>query len=120
MSKSEFNRLGDRLIEHEVPAESDLAQLRAVLGAYQEVLGQVKIHMRNLGFAPTDRVKTMTTMTDKLRRAHGMELSRVQDLAGARITVLDLGGRSIAGRTHVTGIEPCTWGLDLRVASCRL
>jgi hypothetical protein len=96
MTKGEFNRLGDRLIAHERPAEADLAQLRAVLAVYQEVLGQVKVHLRDLGFAPTDRVKTTTTMTDKLRRTHGMELSRVQDLAGARITVLNLAAQDEA------------------------
>jgi len=54
------------------------------------VLERVKVHLRDLGFAPTGRVKTTTTMIDKLRRTHGMEISRMQDIAGARIVVRDL------------------------------
>ena len=90
ITKGEFNRLGDRLIAHENPSEADLAVLATALAAYQEVLGQVKVHLRDLGFAPTTRPKTTPTITDKLRRTHGMELSRIQDLAGARITVRNL------------------------------
>lgn len=89
MTKGEINRLGDRLIADKEPAEADLESLAMVLAAYQEVLDQVKGHLRDLGFAPSARVKTTKTMTDKLRRTHGMELSRVQDLAGARIVVRD-------------------------------
>lgn len=87
MTKSEFNRLGDRLIASGSPSEADLEDLATVLAVYQQVLEQVKVHLRDLGFASGARVKTTTTMTDKLRRTHRMELSRMQDLAGARITV---------------------------------
>jgi ppGpp synthetase/RelA/SpoT-type nucleotidyltranferase len=90
MTRGEFNRLGDRLIAHGRPAEADLQLLATALDAYQAVLEQVKGHLHGLGFAPTGRVKTTPTLTDKLRRQHGMELSRVQDLAGARITVRNL------------------------------
>jgi hypothetical protein len=82
MTKGEFNRLGDRLIAHERPSESDLAQLRAVLGVYQEVLGQVKDHLHSLGFAPTDRVKTTTTMTDKYAGHMGWNLAAYRTLLG--------------------------------------
>jgi ppGpp synthetase/RelA/SpoT-type nucleotidyltranferase len=111
VTKGEFNRLGDRLISHERPAEADVTQLRAVLAAYQEVLGQVKVHLRDLGFAPTDRVKTTTTMIDKLRRTHGMELSRVQDLAGARITVVNLAAQDAAKDeiTEFYTVQGCRW-----------
>ena len=82
MTKGEFNRLGERLIADEQPAEADLGELARALLAYQEVLERVKGDLRDLGFAPSGRVKTTKTMTDKLRRTKGMELSRVQDLAG--------------------------------------
>ncbi len=90
VTKGELNRLGERLVAQESPSEEELAELRIVLVAYQEVLEQVKVHLHNLGFAPTDRIKTTPTMMDKLRRTHKMELSRMQDLAGARITVRNL------------------------------
>ena len=89
MTKGEFNRLGDRLIAGPELSEADLRDLATVLAAYDEVLGQAKSHLRDLGFAPSVRVKTITTMLDKLRRTRGMELSRMQDLAGARIVVCD-------------------------------
>jgi ppGpp synthetase/RelA/SpoT-type nucleotidyltranferase len=90
MAKGELNRLGDRLIASKTPSAADLDILAVALGAYQDVLERVKAHLRNLGLAPSGRVKTTTTMTDKLRRTPGMQLSRVQDLAGARIVVRDL------------------------------
>jgi ppGpp synthetase/RelA/SpoT-type nucleotidyltranferase len=96
MTKGDFNRLGDRLISSESPSEADLEDLASVLAVYQEVLEQIKVHLRDLGFASGARVKTTTTMTDKLRRDHGMELSRMQDLAGARITVRNFAGQDEA------------------------
>jgi ppGpp synthetase/RelA/SpoT-type nucleotidyltranferase len=96
ITKTAFNRLGDRLIATERPAESDLEELALALTAYQDVLEGVKAHLRDLGFAPTGRVKTTPTMTDKLRRTHGMELSRMQDVAGARIVVRDLAAQDEA------------------------
>jgi ppGpp synthetase/RelA/SpoT-type nucleotidyltranferase len=90
ITKGEFNRLGDRLIAGERPSEADLQDLATALTAYQEVLERVEGHLRDLGFAPSGRVKTTTTMTDKLRRTPGMELSRMQDVAGSRIVVRNL------------------------------
>src|SRR5450756_1169485 len=89
VSMGELNRLGDRLAESESPSEADHALLASALAAYQEILELVKSDLQTLGFAPTGRAKTTKTMVDKLRRTHGMQLSRVQDLAGARITVRD-------------------------------
>jgi ppGpp synthetase/RelA/SpoT-type nucleotidyltranferase len=111
MTKGEFNRLGDRLIAHDNPSEADLAVLETALAAYQEVLEQVKVHLRDLGFAPTTRPKTTPTITDKLRRTHGMELSRIQDLAGARITVRNLTAQDEAKDkiTEFYTAQGCGW-----------
>ena len=89
VSKGELNRLGDRLARSKIPSEVDHVLLASALAAYQEILEHVKVDLRTLGFPPTGRVKTTKTMIDKLRRTPGMQLSRVQDLAGARITVRD-------------------------------
>jgi hypothetical protein len=64
MAKGELNRLGDRLIASKTPSAADLDILAVALGAYQDVLERVKAHLRNLGLAPSGRVKTTTTMTD--------------------------------------------------------
>jgi ppGpp synthetase/RelA/SpoT-type nucleotidyltranferase len=96
VTKGEFNRLGDRLIADATPSEADLQALAAVLPAYQETLERIKVQLHDLGYAPTGRVKTTTTMTDKLRRTHGMELSRMQDIAGARIVVHNLAAQDEA------------------------
>lgn len=111
MTKGEFNRLGDRLIAHDNPSEADLAVLETALAAYQEVLEQVKVHLRDLGFAPTTRPKTTPTITDKLRRTPGMELSRIQDLAGARITVRNLAAQDEAKDkiSEFYAAQGCAW-----------
>lgn len=93
VTKSAVNRLGDRLIASDASdaiAEADLEELAVVLTAYQRVLEQVKAELRDMGFAATARVKTTGTLVDKLRRSHGMRLSRMQDMAGARIVVPDV------------------------------
>jgi ppGpp synthetase/RelA/SpoT-type nucleotidyltranferase len=77
-------------------SDADLTELAVVLSSYQEVLGRVKAQLSALGYSATGRVKTTRTLTDKLRRIHGFELSRMQDLAGARITVNDLAAQDIA------------------------
>lgn len=63
------------------------------------MLSEAKTHISNLGFSPTSRIKTTQTMTDKLRRTPGMELSRMQDVAGARIVVRDLAAQDAARDT---------------------
>jgi ppGpp synthetase/RelA/SpoT-type nucleotidyltranferase len=89
MSKGELNRLGDRLVASARPSEADLGLLASALIIYQDTLELVKEDLRHLGFSPSGRVKTTKTMIEKLQRTPGMDLSRVQDLAGARITVRD-------------------------------
>jgi ppGpp synthetase/RelA/SpoT-type nucleotidyltranferase len=96
VTKGELNRLGERLIASGSVSEADLDELAAVLAVYQDVLERVKAELRDLGFSPGWRVKTTKTMTEKLRRTRGMELSRMQDLAGARIVVHDLAAQDVA------------------------
>jgi ppGpp synthetase/RelA/SpoT-type nucleotidyltranferase len=96
VTKAELNRLGDRLRDSPSPSDSDRKLLAVVLAAYRENLTQAETHLRDLGYAPTTRVKTTPTMTDKLRRTHGMELARMQDLAGARIVVADIAAQDEA------------------------
>lgn len=90
MTKAALNRLGDRMKASAMVAEADLQELALVLAAYQDVLERVRSDLQELGFSPGWRAKTTSTLVDKLRRISGMKLSRVQDLAGARIVVPDL------------------------------
>jgi hypothetical protein len=106
VTKGEFNRLGDRLSASDGPSETDLKALAKVLDAYQEVLERVKTQLRELGFAAAGRVKTTTTMIEKLRRTPGMELSRVQDLAGSRIVVRDLAAQDAPQRRSTSSMSP--------------
>lgn len=99
------------MIAAERASDADLADLVLALSAYQEVLDRVKIHLSDLGFAPSGRVKTTTTLTEKLRRTRGMQLSRVQDLAGARCVVADLTVQD-AARDAITDFytaQGCPW-----------
>jgi ppGpp synthetase/RelA/SpoT-type nucleotidyltranferase len=89
MSKSALDRLGARLAADARPSDDELDQLAKVIRAYQVVLDEVKAQFVELGYSPTTRVKTQGTLIEKLQREGGMRLSRVQDLAGARIVVSD-------------------------------
>jgi ppGpp synthetase/RelA/SpoT-type nucleotidyltranferase len=87
MSKSALDRLGNKLATGTDVPDEDLDQLAEVVRAYQVLLDELKAQVVGLGFEPTTRVKTTRSLIDKLRREHGMRLSRIQDLAGARILV---------------------------------
>jgi ppGpp synthetase/RelA/SpoT-type nucleotidyltranferase len=84
ISKTALDKLGSRLAA-EVTTQ-DLATLHAVAGIYQAVLGSVKNQLTALGYPATTRIKTTSTLVEKLRR-ESVRLSQVQDLAGARIIV---------------------------------
>ena len=86
VSKSALDRLGVRLISSDPITESDLQELAFVAHAYQTALDQTKLHLGQLGYSATTRVKTTGTLIEKLQR-ESTRLSQVQDLAGARIVV---------------------------------
>jgi len=87
MSGKKLNALGDRLAQSASPDDADLVQLESVLACYDEALGSVRDRLVSLGFVPTTRLKTTTTLIEKLRRQETMKLRTVQDVAGARIVV---------------------------------
>lgn len=89
VSKTALDRLGNRLTAGDEVDEADRVTLAQVVGAYQQVLDEVKAHLGGLGYPATTRVKTTGTLIEKLRRESPMRLSQMQDLAGARIVVRD-------------------------------
>jgi Region found in RelA / SpoT proteins len=90
ISKSQIDRLGQRLIACESAADEDLALLEDVLIAYAGVVFQARQILdvlENDGFRDvsiTGRAKTTQTTLEKLVR-NKSRLSSIEDLAGVRI-----------------------------------
>jgi ppGpp synthetase/RelA/SpoT-type nucleotidyltranferase len=68
--------------------EADMNEFATVAEAYQDCLDEVERRLASLGFNATTRVKTTTTLLEKLQR-ESARLSQVHDLAGARLVVGD-------------------------------
>lgn len=90
-SRTALDRLSRRLAGRDTIDPGDETLLVDVLAAYQDALNAASSRLASLGFEPATRVKTVGTLTDKLRREPGSKLKSVQDVAGARIVVT--GGR---------------------------
>jgi Region found in RelA / SpoT proteins len=126
LSRTQVDRLGDRLRKEAVPSDDDLRLLsefredrRAVMDAVGSALTEI------VGSVPARRLKTINSIVDKLRREKS-RLSTVQDIAGLRI-VRDMTrtdqdqivGRilvrfpdskvSIAAPPRATATGLCTW-----------
>jgi ppGpp synthetase/RelA/SpoT-type nucleotidyltranferase len=87
ISKSQLDKLGDRLRDADDIDPADLDRLEAVLGACSHALTIVEQHLGDLGFRPIGRLKTRATIVDKLRRERTFRLKTAQDLAGARVVL---------------------------------
>ena len=87
-SKSRVNRAGDKLrvgaLEQEDLAvvEEWRAAHRAVLNTFQAIL---RNRTRNTDITVAQRHKRKRTISDKLQRLPGMQLSRMDDVAGCRL-----------------------------------
>jgi ppGpp synthetase/RelA/SpoT-type nucleotidyltranferase len=84
LSNRQLDELGDRLRGSDPTAE-DLKLLGQVRSLYAGPLAEVTRVLVDLGLEPGGRLKTTGTLIDKLRRIPGMQLSRIQDVAGARV-----------------------------------
>jgi ppGpp synthetase/RelA/SpoT-type nucleotidyltranferase len=91
ISGRQMNKLGMRLASPGPIGDDDYTLLAQVANDYQVVLDQVEAKLRGLGLQATTRVKTTSTLIDKLRRQPELQLNTIRDIAGARI-VID-GGR---------------------------
>jgi len=91
-SRSQIDRLGQRIAESGYVDNNDRALFADILDYYEELLNTVCDSLTEIDLTPTYRVKTTGTLVEKLQRDRGMQLSRIQDVAGARV-VLD-GDRS--------------------------
>lgn len=84
---------GRRLVAADPPRRADIEQLHVLLAAYGPVLtSAVDRVSADVGFIPSSRVKTTSTIVEKLRRSGGHTLSSMHDLGGMRVVVT--GGRA--------------------------
>jgi ppGpp synthetase/RelA/SpoT-type nucleotidyltranferase len=85
-SKSQIERLGERLVQSDEPADADLQALHELLLSRSSTLEVAIARVRDdLQLAPTSRIKNTGTILEKLRRSSGSGLKSMQDLAGMRI-----------------------------------
>jgi len=114
MSGAQIDKLGKRVRDGGEISESDLSQLQSLLLAHDEVLQTVGERLREIGLAPTTRLKTSGTITDKLRR-EGITLRSIHDLAGARIVKrMSLDDQDVI-RDKILAIWPGVTPIDRRV-----
>ena len=86
LSKSEIDRLGDRL-RAGPPSPSDLQMLSDYRLSFRPAFELVQSKLQEQGLSPTGRrAKSTNSIVDKLRRQK-TRLSRMQDIAGCRIVV---------------------------------
>jgi GTP pyrophosphokinase len=88
LTKSQIDRLGDRLRCNGALAEAELRQLDSYRRSFRKGYDFVVAALRDdLGLEPTGRpAKSTASIRDKLRR-ETLRLSQMQDIAGCRIVV---------------------------------
>lgn len=86
LSSSQVDRLGERLRSGGDISDADLDLLQQFRGRHASALAEVQARIQRAlpDAEQTARIKTIQTITDKLRR-QPTKLSRVQDIAGVRI-----------------------------------
>ena len=79
LSKSQVNRLGDRL-RKDKPLPADVETLDIFRRSFDEALQVVVRRMRDLSLEPSVRIKTTISIVEKLKR-ESIRLSKLQDIA---------------------------------------
>jgi ppGpp synthetase/RelA/SpoT-type nucleotidyltranferase len=87
LSRSQVEKLGRRLRHDETPSVEDLRMLEQVRRTYEVARFEVVEALRREGLKGTSRLKTTSTIIEKLGRGTGMNLSRMQDIAGVRLVI---------------------------------
>jgi ppGpp synthetase/RelA/SpoT-type nucleotidyltranferase len=88
LSRSQIDKLGRRLRRAGPNNLSDEERdlLERLVAAHGTVLATVQLRLaKELGLPVTSRTKTTGTLVEKLQRSPSMALSRMQDIAGARL-----------------------------------
>lgn len=84
MTKSQINKLGEKLRKAFVLDTETLWRLQQVRASYDEPMLGAQILLREVGFEATSRLKTTNTIIEKLRRER-TRLAEMQDIGGLRI-----------------------------------
>jgi hypothetical protein len=85
LSKTQVDKLGDRLRRCEVPSDDDLRMLSGFREERRDAMDSVGAGLAEIvGTAPARRLKTINSIVAKLRR-ESARLSQVQDIAGLRV-----------------------------------
>jgi hypothetical protein len=85
LSRTQVDKLGDRLRKAEVPTDDDLRLLSDVREDRRGAMEMVGSGLAEIvGAVPARRLKTINSIVDKLRR-ESARLSQIQDIAGLRI-----------------------------------
>jgi len=87
LSKAQIDKLGERLKAGHL-TEADLRELDDYRRSFGHAYETVKAVARCGDKEPTGRVKSTSSIVDKLRR-ETIRLSQIQDIAGCRIVVTD-------------------------------
>lgn len=80
-SKTQINKLGERLRKAETPVSEDRDALQEVLALYDEARLILENELTLLGYHPTSRLKSTETILEKMHRDK-TSLARMQDIAG--------------------------------------
>ena len=113
MTKSQINKLGEKLrTASELGAET-LSQLQQFRASYDEPMFRAQTLLGEVGFEATSRLKTINTIIEKLRRER-TRLAEMQDIGGLRIvSEVDLTGQdTIVSR--IVDIFPVARVIDRR------
>ena len=111
LSKSQINRLGDRL-RKDAAGAADVQTLDAFRRSFDEALQIVVRKMRDLDLEPSARIKTTISIVEKLKR-ESIRLSRLQDIAGCRVVVQDVAEQNRVGGL-IVGEFPTATLIDRR------
>jgi ppGpp synthetase/RelA/SpoT-type nucleotidyltranferase len=84
MTKSQINKLGEKLRKAPSLDAESLLLLQQFRSSYDEPLTEAQNVLRDLGFEATSRLKTTNTIIEKLRRER-TRLAEMQDIGGLRI-----------------------------------
>jgi ppGpp synthetase/RelA/SpoT-type nucleotidyltranferase len=93
MTKSQINKLGEKLrTASELDADS-LSQLQQFRASYDEPMHRAQTLLSEVRFEATSRLKTINTIIEKLRRER-TRLAEMRDIGGLRIvSEVDLNGQ---------------------------
>ena len=89
LGKTQIDRLGDRLKEASA-SDADFQLLDDFRASFDEAYLAVIQSIRGRGELRGARIKTRSSIVEKLRREKSMKLSRMQDVAGCRIVVSNI------------------------------